>query len=182
MVRNSGRSLLDGNMGCFEAISLCFCSDVFRFQPLPCYCSMKYIFKSCGNFYHDQLLDFLIPPQCQATGSWEQFKWGRCNSTHISRRGTGWLCFGLMSATMTSRTLPCLVLYLCWFLATLQQFAVRPHNFCDPASSQHHNSGEGGSPEIFFYSVSITAKWFSYPQTNLGARRSRCLGIIFATN
>ena len=26
----------------------------------------------------------------------------------------------------------------------LVKFAVRPRNFCDPASSQHHNSGWGG--------------------------------------
>ena len=71
--------------------------------------------------------------------------------------------------------------------AGLQKLRGRTANFCDPASSQHHNSGGGGgggggSPEFFFRLVSITAMCFSYPQTNLGARRSRRLKVIFATN
>ena len=73
----------------------------------------------------------------------------------------------------------------CWEEAGSQKFAVRPRNFCDPASSQHYISGGGGGggfTGIFFRLVSITAKCFSYPQTNLEAHRSRCLWVIFATN
>ena len=57
---------------------------------------------------------------------------------------------------------------------TRRNLHIRPRNFCDPASSQHHNSG-GGFTGIFFRHIRITAKCFSYPQTNLGARRSRHL-------
>ena len=41
---------------------------------------------------------------------------------------------------------------------------------------------QGGFPLIFFRLVSITAMCFSNPQTDLGARRSRRLGVMFATN
>ena len=41
---------------------------------------------------------------------------------------------------------------------------------------------QGGFTGKKFRLVSITAKCFSYPQTNLGARRSRRLWVIFATN
>ena len=151
MVRNSGRSLLDGNMGCFEAISLCFCSDVFIFQPFPSYFSIKYSFKSYGNFYHDKLLDFLIPPHNVRT---------QVRGSNVSGEGVTLLtsadevlvglCFGLMAATMTSRTLSCLVLYLCWSLATLQQFStcisvcLSPHGAgaCESVSASHHTGQE----------------------------------------
>ena len=42
--------------------------------------------------------------------------------------------------------------------------------------------GGGSSPEFFSRLVSITAKCFSYPQTNLGERLSRRLGVMSATN
>ncbi len=53
----------------------------------------------------------------------------------------------------------------CWGEAGSQKFAVRPRNFCDPASL-----------------VSITATCFSNPQTNLGARCSRGEYTIFLRN
>ena len=51
-------------------------------------------------------------------------------------------------------------------------------NFFDPASSQHHNSG-GGKKKTRRY---ITAKSFSNPHTEFGARRSRRLGVRIRTN
>ena len=59
----------------------------------------------------------------------------------------------------------------------LRQISVIP-----PLLSTITQVGGGGSTGIFFRLVSITAKFFSYPQTNWGALRSRRLWVIFATN
>ena len=60
----------------------------------------------------------------------------------------------------------------------------RTANFCDPTSSQHRNSrgGEGGVMLKKILLASITATCFSNPQTNLGAHRSKSLGVRSATN
>ena len=70
---------------------------------------------------------------------------------------------------------------LCWLEeAGSQKFAVRPpRNFCDPASSNRHNSGRVHWKKNVH---TITAKGFSNPHTRFQAPQSRRLGINHDTN
>ena len=157
MVRNSGRSLIDVNMDCFEAISLCFCSDVFIFHLFPSYFSIKYSFKSYGNFYHDQLLDFLISPhniRPQVRGS--NVRGYRCKSTHISRQGTG--CWSMFWVSGSHNDLKNLVMpRVIPLLVSGHLAAVQNVNQCLPLTTQgagacksvpasHHTGGRSCCP------------------------------------
>ena len=67
--------------------------------------------------------------------------------------------------------------------------SMQKKKFRGPASSQLYNTGGGGGgggggllEKKNFFFAQITAKAFSYPHTEFGARRSMRVGVRSATN